>query len=218
LSLPGAFAQLLKITEDKYQVDYTIIDLNPGLSAINQNLFLLSDAFIIPTNPDPFSVMALDTLRTILPRWVSWKRSAAELFADSAYPLTSGTPKFIGSLIQRFNIRNGRAARPYRDNIAEINDNISGKLFPALTAADMVFSPGEYGRILVSEQYCLSQIPDFQGLLPKSHDVGVPVFEITDPEMHETGPVLDGLIEKREMFRNQFENIVGRITNVIAHA
>ena len=119
-NLPGAFSELLRITEEKYNIEYTIIDLNPSLSAINQNLFLVSNAFIVPTNPDPFSIMALETLTTVLPRWVAWKRDAIGLFANSAYPLPDGTPKFLGTLIQRFNIRKGKAARPYRDNIAEV--------------------------------------------------------------------------------------------------
>src|SRR5258708_36589348 len=58
-NLPGAFSELLRLTEQKHNIDYSIIDLNPSLSAINQNLFLISNAFIIPTNPDPLSIMAL---------------------------------------------------------------------------------------------------------------------------------------------------------------
>lgn len=42
------------------------IDMNPGLSSINQALFMMADGFIIPTNPDPFSIMALNTLNTVL--------------------------------------------------------------------------------------------------------------------------------------------------------
>lgn len=41
--------------------------MNASLSAINQNLFLSANAFIIPTNPDPFSIMAINTLTTTLP-------------------------------------------------------------------------------------------------------------------------------------------------------
>ncbi|MDP2105196.1 MAG: ParA family protein, partial [Desulfobulbaceae bacterium] len=178
-NLPGAFAELLRLTEEKYNIEYTIIDLNPSLSAINQNLFLISDAFIIPTNPDPFSLMALDTLKTILPRWVAWKRNAIPLFAESAYPLNDSVPKFIGSLVQRFNIRRGRAAKPYRDNIGEIQARMKGPVFSALSAAGMTLDLADYDDDFDETGYCLGQIPDFQGLLPKSYDVGVPVFELT---------------------------------------
>jgi chromosome partitioning protein len=187
-NLPGAFSELIKLTEDKYSIDYTLIDLNPGLSAINQNLFLSSHAFVVPTNPDPFSVMAINTLTNVLPKWVLWKKNSVQLFADSAYPLLEGEPKFIGSLIQRFNVRNGRAAKPYRDNISEIKTKIVGDFFEAISKVGMTLDLEEYKQDFINSGYCLEEIPDFQGLLPKSHQAGVPVFELLDTEINETGP------------------------------
>jgi chromosome partitioning protein len=119
-NLPGAFHELIRQVEEANQIDYTIIDLNPGLSAINQNLFLNSDFFLIPTNPDPFSIMALQTLESIFPRWAAWKMGNEATFKESAYPLLPGLPGFVGTVIQRFNVRIGRAAAPYRNNIAEL--------------------------------------------------------------------------------------------------
>ena len=216
-NLPGAFAELLRLTEEIYQIEYTIIDLNPSLSAINQNLFLISSAFIIPTNPDPFSLMALDTLQTILPRWVQWKLTSAFLFANSAYPLPDGIPKFIGSIVQRFNVRKGIAARPYRDNIQEINKKISESVFPALSLAGMTLEPQQYGDI-IKDGYCLGQISDFQGLLPKSNDAGVPIFDIRDDEIKETGPVLATAIKNRDGFYEIFEKLADRVATLMAYA
>lgn len=214
-NLPGAFAELLRLTEERYEIDLTIIDLNPGLSAINQNLFLISDSFLIPTNPDPFSLMALDTLQTILPRWSAWKAGAVPLFADSAYPLPIGSPKFAGTLIQRFNVRNGRAARPYRDNIAEIKARVAEAVVPALRLAGMTLDPAAYEPL---GDYCLGEIPDFQGLLPKSHDAGVPVFALRDDEIGETGPVLANAIERRDRFAMQFADISANLLRMLEYA
>ncbi|WP_202804174.1 ParA family protein [Methylocystis sp. ATCC 49242] len=216
-NLPGAFAELLRLTEAHYNIDYTIIDLNPSLSAINQNLFLISNAFLIPTNPDPFSIMALGTLKNVIPRWMRWKRDAISLFADAAYPLSGETPKFIGTLIQRFNIRNGKAARPYRDNILEIKAQVAEQFVPAIMREGMTLADAEYGQ-LKSAEYCLGEIPDFQGLLPKSHNVGVPVFELSDDEINETGKVLSEFIIKRNKFYEQFEEICANITKYMSHA
>ncbi|MER9677562.1 ParA family protein [Mesorhizobium sp. M0208] len=215
-NLPGAFAELLRLTEQRYNIEYTIIDLNPGLSAINQNLLLISDAFIVPTNPDPFSIMALDTLTTVLPRWVSWKKGAVDLFANSAYPLPAGIPKFVGVLIQRFNIRKGKAAKPYRDNIGEIKAKVSGSVFKAWAAVGMTLPTADYEGI-ADDAFCLGEIPDFQGLLPKSHEAGVPVFDLSDAEIHETGPVMAGFQEKRGSFRAQFDEIGAKIIAILAH-
>lgn len=217
-NLPGAFSELLRLTEEKYSIDYTIIDLNPSLSSVNQNLFLAAHSFLVPTNPDPFSIMALNTLQTALPRWVDWKKNAVSLFADSAYPLLGGTPKFCGSIIQRFNIRKGKAARPYRDNILEIKEKLSGDFFSAISKSDMVYSAEQYGADFIAAHYCLSEIPDFQGLLPKSYQAGVPVFELTDEEIAESGPVLAGLKEKRALFFTKFEEMSDKIRVMMDYA
>jgi chromosome partitioning protein len=217
-NLPGAFSELLRLTEEKYSIDFTLIDLNPSLSAINQNLFLSSHAFLIPTNPDPFSIMAIGTLQQLLPRWSAWKQTATQLFAGSAYPLLPGSPKFVGSIIQRFNIRNGKAAKPYRDNIEEIKGKLSVDLMNSLSAVNMTLPPANYGDELVKDQYCLAEIPDFQGLLPKAHAVGVPVFELTDAEIAETGPVLDQMKGKRTLFKQLFSGLADKISTLLVHA
>ena len=218
-NLPGAFSELIKIIEQDLEIDYTIIDLNPGLSAINQNLFLLSDYFIVPTNPDPFSLMAIDTLRKILPRWGSWKSNNEALFEDSAYRLPSGMPKFVGTIIQRFNVRNGTAAKPYRDNIGEIQEQTVERLLPALERQGMALSRSAYERVLADPGgLCLGQIPDFQGLLPKANTAGVPVFDIEDEEIKETGPVLAGMVANRDKFRRQFEVLRDRVLELMGSA
>lgn len=203
-NLPGAFSAFLRQVEDKYDIVYTIIDLNPGLSSINQNFVLASDYLIIPTNPDPFSIMALDTLKTILPRWASWLRQSGPLFAGSSYPLDPEPPKLLGSVVQRFNVRKGRAARPYRDNIAEIKQKLIDDLKPALHHAGMLLGDEVYGIPLLEHGLCLSEISDFQGILPKALAAGVPVFEVSDDEIGETGPVLEQMQNNRERFNQLF--------------
>lgn len=76
----------------------------------------------------------------------------------------------------------------------------------------------QYGASLVNAKYCLGEIPDFHGLLPKSFNNGVPVFELTDLELGESGQVLTDLKDKREMFRDQFAKISKMIVGLIANA
>lgn len=203
-NLPGAFNEVIRKIEEANAIDYTIIDLNPGLSAINQNLFLNADYFLIPTNPDPFSIMALETLQSIFPRWASWKAQNELVFQDSAYPLRPGLPKFVGTVVQRFNVRKGRAAAPYRDNISEIKAVTKDRLFPALNSAGLTLADNLYSADLRTEGFCLDQIPDFGGLLPRSHDAGVPVFALGEQEMGATGVVLANAMDKRDQLKEQF--------------
>lgn len=217
-NLPGAFNDLINKTADKYKIDYVLIDLSPALSAINQNLFTLSDFFIIPTNPDPFSIMALNTLVSILPRWVDWNDRMRPAFVDATYPLATTTPKLIGTLIQRFNVRKGKAAKPYRENISEIKESVRQNLIPAFQSKNMVFGSEVYASAGINDDLCLAEIPDFQGLLPKSNDAGVPVFAIQDNEIGETGPIYEGMLGKRQSFNTLFEGIAEQVIKVADYA
>ncbi len=215
-NLPGAFAELLRLTENKYDIDYTIIDLNPSLSAINQNFFIISNGFVVPTNPDPFSIMALNTLRIILPKWYDWKISMLESFKEAAYPLPESNPYFLGTIIQRFNIRKGKAAKPYMNNIDEIKEVTKNELCQSIDRSSMLL-PLEYyeeANIKKKNGFCLQEISDFQSLLPRSYNVGVPIFELKDEELDATGPVLNKLKEKRDVFNEIFTNFSKQIVGI----
>lgn len=218
-NLPGAFAELLKLEEKKHQIDYTLIDLNPSLSAINQNFFIISNGFIVPTNPDPFSLMALNTLMNILPQWFDWKISNIELFNDAAYPIPESTPYFLGTIIQRFNIRRGKAAEPYRNNIDEIKEITKNQLFPAFKKASMTLEieSYKYANINPENGFCLQEISDFQSLLPKSYDAEVPVFELSNEELNATGPILTQLQVKRKAFYGIFEQLFKQIIEILKY-
>lgn len=101
-NLPGAINYLIEKTAEHYGAEYIIIDLNPSLSAINQDIFVSSDYFLVPTSPDLFSYMAVKSLARILPSWEKWAKSARPLFEDAEYPLPHNTPKFLGYTINDF--------------------------------------------------------------------------------------------------------------------
>jgi len=217
-NLPGAFNELINKTVEKYTIDFVLIDLNPGLSAINQNLFISSDAFIIPTNPDPFSIMALNTLSTVLPRWVDWADRMRPLFAEATYPLSNSRPKFIGSIIQRFNVRKGKTVKPFQDNINEIKQVVFETFVPAITKCQMLFSKEAYTQVKISNDFCLLELRDFQGLLPKSHIAGVPIFALTSEQIAENGSVLTSLERSRNYFKRDFEELAHKIINLNEYA
>ena len=192
------------------------IDLNPGLSTINQDLFLISDAFIVPTNPDTFSLMAIRSLSSILPRWVKWKNDNIALYANSAYPLPEGTPRFIGEIPQRFNIRNGAATTPYRLKIDELSDETIRVFVPELRKAGMMFDEAVYDNAQIDRNtYILKEIKDFQGLSPKSLGVNVPVFKLTDIELGTKGAALEAQSGNVREFYSIYEDISRKILLVL---
>lgn len=206
-NLPGAFFQLIQKCCDKYKIDYVFIDMNPGLSAINQTFFTYADAFIIPTNPDPFSIMAIKTLKKMLPKWKKWAIQARELFADSSYPLPECEMKFIGVIIQRFNLRNGQAAKPYKGKIDEIKNYIETDFSEELAKHGMVYDISSLVQKGIVCNRCLGEIPEFGALIQKANEAMLPVFALSKDDMGTVGKVYDSMEEKRKKFDRIYDTI-----------
>ena len=214
-NLPGAFYELIQKCCEKYGIEYVFIDMNPGLSAINQTFFIYADAFIVPTNPDPFSVMALKTLKKILPKWKKWAIQGRELFADSSYPLPVCDMKLIGVIIQRFNLRNHKAAQPYIGKIEEIKNYIEGDFSEELAKNDMIFDIDCLIQNGLITNRTLGEIPEFGALIQKANEAMLPVFALTKADMGTVGNVYDSMEEKRELFDEIYDTIVKVIMELV---
>lgn len=214
-NLPGSFYELIKLCSEKYDIDFVIIDMNPGLSAINQTLFMSSDAFIIPTNPDPFSIMALRTLKTILPRWKNWAIQSRQIFIDASYPLPDVEMKFIGEVIQRFNLRNQKAARPYQGKIDEIKCFVETELVTELEKHKMSYDISDLVENNLINDHCLAEISEFGALLQKANENQVPVYALTDEQMNASGSVLEQMNTSKERFYKLFHHICEVIVELV---
>ncbi len=209
-NLPGSFNYLFQKYEEKYNIDYTIIDLNPSLSAINQTLLLTSDYFILPTACDYFSKLAIKSLRKILPIWESWAARARIALRDSSYPLKGNTPQYLGAIIQRYNIKYGQPTQANQVIIDEIKAEIKDNFIPTLAESGMIS--------IDQEQDFNIQIPDFNTLNALYHQYGYPVFEINKQMMRDAGwfgKTLTTNEAKQEEFREQYSLMANRI---ITHA
>lgn len=214
-NLPGSFYELIKKCCEKYSIDYVFIDMNPGLSAINQTFFAYADAIIVPANPDPFSTMALKTLKQILPKWKKWAIQGREIFKESSYPLPNCEMKFVGEIIQRFNLRNHKAAKPYTGKISEIKTYIETEFVSELEKYDMVYDISVLIEKGVLKDHCLGEIPEFGALIQKANESMLPVFELTKEDMGTVGNVYDSMEKKRKLFDEMYENIINVIMELV---
>lgn len=200
-NLPGALYELIRLCAEQYNVDYVFIDVNPGLSAINQVAFTSSDAFLVPTNPDPFSLMALKTLLKVLPRWKSWAESTRPILNSASYPLPTADMKFLGEISQRFNRRKGKPTASYEGMIDEIKQFISNDFVNELSKHDMIYNVSDYH---------MAEIPDFGAMLQKANEIGVPVFALKDNEIP-GGASFANTTAKRDEISRMFSSIADSI-------
>lgn len=196
-NLPGALNGLIGLIEKHHDIDFTLIDLNPGLGALNQNLFLAADSFIVPTNPDPFSIMALHTLSDKVVKWSQWLRTSYGIYKDTQYPLTKDPAVFLGTLTSRFNKHSSKAARKFDERIREIDRTVNEVLVNKLEKEGMTLPEERYveaynlcpemGPGAPSSPYSLARIPDFQSLAQISSNSEVPVIALKEEMLREGG-------------------------------
>jgi len=207
-NIPGSIHYLIKESAKKMDAEYVLIDVNPSLSALNQNILMTSNYFIIPTTPDFFSVMAINSLAEFIPGWKRWAIEAASLkiFKDATYPFPEPNVKFLGTIVQRYSLRKERPSGYYTKWIKEINTAVEKNLFPALDSNNMTLPRKSYNANL-----CLSQIPDFTGLITRSQEHQTPVFALTKEQIGGAGVVLDRTTSKRDEFDDIFTELTMKI-------
>lgn len=212
-NLPGSIHFLLDKTAAKLNADYILIDMSPSLSSINQNLMVTSDFFIVPTKPDYFSVMAIDSLARVLPKWHSWSITAQSLpiLKDADYPFPNVTPKFLGTIVQNFRPRSGEPAKAFQKWIDEIGKIVSDTFIPMLRKNNMMLPENKYRKLGIKSDFCLSTIPDFNSLIAISQKKQTPVFALTPNQIGQGGKVLDRTIKTQE----NFKNVISALTDYI---
>jgi len=224
-NLPGAFPYLVSKTGEKIGATIAIIDMNPSLSAINQDIFISSDYFIIPASPDVFSNMAVKSLARVLPQWTNWAKKAHPIYADASYPLPAVIPKFLGFTINDFNLSHGQPQHNYRMLINTISKSIEGDLIPKLSDVGMLLADKLYqdvydgviektdrGNFEYSSKYCLGEISNFNKLIAISNDASIPVFELAPERLpHST----DSQAKTLKWFKFLYSVISWRIQRLI---
>jgi cellulose biosynthesis protein BcsQ len=218
-NIPGAISYFINKVAEAHNADIVLIDMNPSLGAINQNLLMTSDFFIVPTAPDYFSQMAIESLQKVLLRWHSWamKAQALSWLESSAYPFPKVSSKFIGTVIQKYRPRNGNPTEGFQTWIDRINKLVSEQLVPEIGKIDMTLSVSCYNEIDINykNSYCISQIPDFNTLIATSQEFKIPVFALTDEMLGHVGKVLKQDQIKRKEFHQIFFEFADRLLVLI---
>lgn len=218
-NIPGAAAELLSLTCERVGADFALIDLNPSLSAINQNLFLSSDGFVIPNAPDYFSQMAIRSLSRVVPMWTSWldKAVAHPALKDATYKMSGEKPTFLGIIVQNFRLRSGNPTQGFQAQINAIFSAVENELVPELSRENLMASEDKYINALGDkvDGHCLGLVPDFNTLVTRSHLGATPVFALSDEQLNAVGQVLNQNQEKRQSFYDIYSSIASGITAIL---
>lgn len=184
-NIPGALHHAIRKAGDQYGIDYALIDMSPSLGAINQNLFMTSDAFILPMAPDLFSAMALRSLSRTLPKWAEWGRKAASnaILKAADYPFRPITPIYLGSTVNNFRkrARGDEEAKPtqaFQKWFARLAETKKTDLLVALESSRMLLPEAVYAEAHAPTSDFLMEIGSLDGLIATAQELAKPVFAI----------------------------------------
>ena len=214
-NLPGAFNYLFEKTAEKYHIDYVLIDMNPSLSSINQDLIISADYFLVPTSPDMFSYMAIRSLSNVLPAWGKWAQKAKGWFSDAEYPLPDSTPKFLGYTINDFNLSDGKPPKAFAGIMDKIAAIVEDTLVPNLGEVNMLLPEDKYRQafgmngklrsLRPLNTYCMAEISNFNKLIAISNEKSIPVYELN------LGMLQEGQQRTLHWFKSLFDVMAQKI-------
>jgi cellulose biosynthesis protein BcsQ len=212
-NIPGSINDLLEKTAIKYNADYILIDMSPSLGAINQNILMTSNFFLIPTAADFFSVMAIDSLSKILPKWFAWAKTASSLqiLKQAAYPFPNTNLQFLGIIVQNYRIIRGKETAAFQTWIQKVEQAVSSKLVPILTQDSMMLPTQVYADQGINRSFTLTKISNFNSLIALSQEHRTPVYALTPKQLGQVGIVLQANQKKQEEFRQTFSDLADKI-------
>lgn len=212
-NLPGSIRYFLDRTAEKYAVDYILVDMSPSLGPLNQNLLTTSDHFIVPLHPDYFSSMALTSLANVLPRWQSWANTAygIDVLTAANYPFPRPQTKFIGSVVQKYRPRNGRASQAFQRWIDQLGNGLRTVLIPKLEQAGLINSAHFTEKTGLNPWEAIMEVADFNSLIALSQEHQIPVYELTQQQTQQAGAVWVQTQQSMATFRTAFELCADRV-------
>jgi len=227
-NLPGAPYYLLNETAQRFDAEFVLIDMSPSLGALNQNLVSISDLVVVPTTPDYFSIMALQSLARVLPRWARWARAASsnEVLREATYRFPETKMKVAGAVIQRYRLYRsptdempyGTPTGPFREWIEKVGSALEREFMPAMDQEDLLLPSDAYAGMELGRARVLAQIQEFNSLLPKSQEHRVPVFELTREHLGQAGVVWEASERQIESLHRIFTDFAERIVTLAGRA
>jgi cellulose biosynthesis protein BcsQ len=212
-NLPGSINDLLEKTAAKFNADYILIDMSPSLGSINQNLLMISDFFLVPTTADFFSVMAIDSLVRVLPRWYAWAKSASSLqvLKEANYPFPDVNLRFLGTIVQNYRIIRGKETVAFQTWIEKIEKAVSDKLIPTLGRSNIMLPNQLYTNQGIGSNFTLAKISNFNSLIALSQKHRTPVYDLTSQQLKQRGKVLENNQKKQKEFERTFSDLADKI-------
>lgn len=177
------FDTLNKIAKSN-AIDYLLLDLSPSIGGLNELVLMESDYFIVPTSPDYFCLQAIHSLSK---KVIQWHKEIDEFKKNTKIKIKN-KPLFIGTIQQRYRLRNEAPTKSFEKWINEIRIAINDVFVERLNSIGCAIDKDRFSKAVNNKfpnlsPYDLAQIPDFNTLIAISQRSGKPVFLLDDYDL-----------------------------------
>lgn len=175
----GEFRAMIRATAAQYGADMVFLDIGPSIGEVNKNFFWSSDYFVLPCAPDAYTKTSLATLESVMTHWCVEQARLASIHNKSEgciLPLNPNPPKFLGIIINRIQLHQGKPVKSARFYIDIIRQVVKLKLAVKLEQLGML-----RGRMGDTDQECpffWAYIPDFLRSMQISQRIGYPIYDM----------------------------------------
>jgi chromosome partitioning protein len=157
--------------------EVVLIDVGPNVGAMNRNVLLSADGFVIPLAPDLFSLNALTSVGRSTSLWIAeWLAVVGAIerrHADPGFTLPTGAPAPLGYVSQQFATYRQAPAEAYRRWLRRIPEAYQTQVVDQLTAAGVAVPAGDNK---------LGEIRNLSSLIPMAQSANRAVFELGGTE------------------------------------
>lgn len=169
-----------------YEYDLVILDTSPSLGALNRNILSQADGFIIPGNPDLFSVYGIRNIGAAIRNWKKQFESVFNFLSNSKRE--SFPPQFVKFL--GFTLYNAKKLQKSKTNnelnIAKAHFNygkaIPKTVFESIDPLDMVNIPREKLQKNIGDNAVIHGHSTLPSMAQKYH---LPMWELPSSELLE---------------------------------
>ncbi len=189
------------------QVDVFVIDTSPTMNLLNRVVLLGTDYFIVPMNPDAFSLQGIENLGIKLEEWKkNWKDTAKVMAKASEIEsqlVLDGEGLFIGYILNSYNVYGKQPIKDHRKWI----EQIPGKVKEYLSERH-----SRNGLVTATHQNSLHEIQDYGRIPAICQETGDAIFTI-DPARVEANQL--GTRENIEKAKEEFNELADNILNIL---
>ncbi|MDD2274764.1 MAG: AAA family ATPase [Candidatus Pacebacteria bacterium] len=155
-------------------IDIFVIDTSPSLGVLNRIIFLGVDYFVVPLNPDSFSLQGIKNLGPVFEAWKKvWANTARAVAVSGNTPsnhVLKGDALFIGYVINNFTVYGKKIIKSQRD----WEDNIPSEVKKFLSEKH-----GRNGLVEKSWRNPLGELQNYGQLALRSMDSNLAIEEFS---------------------------------------